>query len=153
MCCGKVDLVVMTRQFLRTICRALIGAVLLAQMAIAAYACPDVARSAAMAVQMQMASVTAPDADTADASPAMDCEGMTGPMDPDFANLCAEHCHHGQQSDQSSTLTVPAVLLTALYDTSPAPVPGASPGHAVEAASDRVAATPPHSLLHCCLRI
>lgn len=145
----------MTRQFLRTICRALIGVVMLTQMAIAAYACPGVARSAAMAVQMQMqmASVTASDADAADASPAMDCEGMSGPMDPDFANLCAEHCHHGQQSDQTSMLTVPAVLLTALYDTSPAPVPGASPGAAVEAASSRVAAEPPHTLLHCCLRI
>jgi len=141
----------MTRQFLRTICRALIGVVMLTQMAIAAYACPGVARSAAMAVQM--ASVTASDADVADASPAMDCEGMTGPMDPDFANLCAGHCHHGQQSDQAGTLTVPAVLLTALYDTSPAPVRGASPGAAVEAASSRVAVAPPHTLLHCCLRI
>ena len=148
---------VMTRQFLRTICRALIGVVLLAQMAIAAYACPGVARSGAMAMQMQMqmqmSPGTAPNADVADASPAMDCEGMTRPMDSDFANLCTEHCHHGQQSDQASTLTVPAVLLTALYATSPAPVPGASPGHAVEAASDRVAAAPPHTLLHCCLRI
>lgn len=143
----------MTRQFLRTICRALIGVVMLTQMAIAAYACPGVARSAAMAVQMQMALVTASDADAADALPAMDCEGMTGPMDPDFANLCAEHCHHGQQSDQASTLTVPAVMLTALYDTSPAPVPGALPGAAVEVASSRVAAAPPHTLLHCCLRI
>ena len=151
----------MTRQFLRTICRALIGVVMLAQMAIAAYACPGVARSAAMAMavqmqmqmQMQMAPVTASDADMADPAPAMECEGMTGLMDPDFANLCAEHCHHGQQSDQARTLTVPAVLLTALYDTSPAPVLGASPGHVVEAASGPVAAGPPHSLLHCCLRI
>ncbi|MBC7730865.1 MAG: hypothetical protein H7306_03055 [Bacteriovorax sp.] len=143
----------MTRQLLRTICRALIGVVWVAQMAVAAYACPGVARSAAMAMQMQMTSDTASDAGVADASPTMDCEGMTGPMDPDFANLCAEHCHHGQQSDQASTLNVPAVLLTALYDTSPAPVPGASPGAAVEAASSRVAAPPPHTLLHCCLRI
>ena len=143
----------MTRQFLRTICRALIGVVILTQMALAAYACPGVARSAAMAVQMQMASAIASDADAADASPAMDCEGMAGPMDADFANLCAEHCHHGQQSDQASTLTLPAVLLTALYDTSPAPVPGALPGHAFEAAGGRRAAEPPHTLLHCCLRI
>ncbi len=143
----------MTRQFLRTICRALIGVVMLTQMAIAAYACPGVARSAAMAVQMQMASVTASDADAADASPAMDCEGMTGPMDPDFANLCAEHCHHGQQSDQASTLTLPAVLLTALYATSPAPVHGGVPRNVVERARDRVEATPPHTLVHCCWRI
>ena len=143
----------MTRQFLRTICRALIGVVMLTQMAIAAYACPGVARSAAMAMTMQMASVTASDFDAADASPTMDCEGMAGPIDPDFANLCAEHCRHGQQSDQASTLTVPPVLLNALYDTSPAPVPGASPGHVVDAASGRVAAVPPHALLHCCLRI
>ena len=143
----------MTRQFLRTICRALICVVMLTQMAIAAYACPGVARSAAMTGQMQMASVTASDTDAAEAPPAMHCEGMAGPMDPDFANLCAEHCHHGQQSDQASTLTVPAVLLTALYDTSPAPVPGALPGHAFEAAGGRVAAESPHTLLHCCLRI
>ena len=56
---------VMTRQFLRTICRALIGVVMLTQMAIAAYACPGVARAATMT--MQMASATAPGADAADA--------------------------------------------------------------------------------------
>lgn len=148
---------VMTRWFLRTICRALIGVVLLTQIAIAAYACPGVAQSVAptmqMQMKMQMAPGSAPDADAADALAAINCESMAGPMDSDLANLCAEHCHHGQQSDQASTLSVPFVLLTALYATSPAPVPGALPGHAVEAASDRVAAAPPHTLLHCCLRI
>lgn len=82
-----------------------------------------------------------------------DCAGMAGPMDPQFANLCAEHCHHGQQSDQVATLTVPAALLTALYITPLAPEPVVAPHPAAAGMSALVAASPPHTVLHCCFRI
>jgi len=81
------------------------------------------------------------------------CDDMAGVMDPSFANLCAEHCHQGQQSDQAATLTVPAVLLSALYVTPLAPEPTAVPRPSADATSALVAASPPHTILHCCFRI
>jgi hypothetical protein len=79
------------------------------------------------------------------------CDQRTG-MDPAAPNLCQEHCRQGQQSDQTHMPTVPAVLLTGLYFVSPAPaakapkVPSAAPVERLAAAS------PPHAILHCCLR-
>ena len=124
----------MTHRFLRTVCRALIGVVLLAQLAVAAYACPGLASAAT-------------------GHEAIACEDMATPMDPSFANLCAEHCHHGQQSDHTATLTVPAAVLNALYITAAAPEPRAAPRPAADATSARAAAALPHAILHCCFRI
>lgn len=143
----------MTRHFLRSICKMLIGVVVLVQMAVAAYACP-----ALTAAKMQMspaAAVAGALADTADTTvqPMANCEDMVGAVDPSFANLCAEHCHHGQQSDQVATLTVPAALLNALYITPAAPEPSAVPRPAAEATSARAAASAPLAILHCCFRI
>ena len=93
------------------------------------------------------------DAASIAADQAIACADMAGPMDPDFANLCAEHCHHGQQSDQAATLTVPAALLTALYITPLAPEPFVAPRPAADATSALAAAAPPLAILHCCFRI
>jgi hypothetical protein len=84
---------------------------------------------------------------------AVGCADMAGPMDPSFANLCAEHCRQGQQSDHAATLTVPAALLTALYITPLAPAPVAVLRPAADATRRLVAAAPPHTILHCCFRI
>ncbi len=136
----------MTRHFLRSVCRALIGAVLLAQLALSAYACPG------------MSAATPSDVgSTAPAPLTMNCEDMAGPMDSamdaDYPNLCAEHCHQGQQSDQAATLTVPPALLTELYITSPAFEPTAAPRPAAVATRAGAAASPPLAILHCCFRI
>lgn len=145
----------MTRHFLRVVCRALIGVVLFAQLAVAAYACPG--RSSAASMNATTEATAASDGASADATvvgqPAMDCESMAGPMDPAFANLCAEHCHHGQQSDQAATLTVPMALLTALYITPLAPEPFVAPRPGAAATSALAAASPPLAILHCCFRI
>ena len=147
----------MTRHFLRTVCRALIGVVLFAQLAVSAYACPGLSSAASM--KMQMTAGATPDAGSTDVAmaatdrQASNCEDMAGPMDPEFANLCGEHCHHGQQSDQASTLTVPAALLNALYVTPLAPEPVVAPRPAANATSALVAASPPLAILHCCFRI
>ena len=147
----------MTRHFLRTVCRALIGVVLFAQLAVSAYACPGLWSAATM--KMQTSTTASSGADSADAAMAataqqpINCEDMAGPMDPEFANLCTEHCHHGQQSDQVATLNVPAVLLTALYVTPPAPEPVVAPRRAATATSALAAALPPLAILHCCFRI
>jgi len=144
-----------TRRFLRVICRVLIGVVLFAQLAVSAYACP-----ALLSAAMPMASTAARDGDSNDAAMAAtdrqtpDCDAMAaGTMDPDLANLCAEHCHHGQQSDQAATLTVPVALLTALYLAPVAAQPKIRPRLAADATSALVAASPPHAILHCCFRI
>lgn len=142
----------MTRGFLRSVCRLLIGVVLTAQMAVSAYACPGLSKAAltpaASAVGGQTAVV-----DRAAAQQAVDCADMMAAMDPSFANLCAEHCHQGQQSDHAATLTLPAALLTALYITPLASEPAALPRPAAGATSALVAATPPLAILHCCFRI
>ncbi len=145
----------MTRHFPKRVCRAVIGVVFFAQLAVSAYACPGLAR----AVDMQVGATAVADANsnddtsaTADSQP-MDCASMAGPMDPEFANLCAEHCRHGQQSDQAGTLTVPTVLLTALYFTPLAPEPVVAPRPAADTTSALAVASPPLAILHCCFRI
>lgn len=144
----------MSRHFLRSICRMLIGVVLLAQMAVSAYACPGLAASKMQMSPEAAVAVDQPGVSGDATAPAMaNCDDMTGVMDPSFANLCAEHCHQGQQSDQAATLTVPAALLSALYITPLAPEPAAPPRPAVDATSALVAASPPHTILHCCFRI
>lgn len=127
----------MSRQVLRRLCRLLIGTVLWAQLAIAAYACPGLLAPAPAA--------------------AMPCEDMAMPMgsalDSAFPSLCAAHCHQGQQSDQVPSLTVPAALWVALYAMPPAPEPLVAPRPLAEAVHARAGAPPPHAILHCCFRI
>jgi hypothetical protein len=135
----------MTRGFLRGLTRGLISVLLLAQLAVAAYACPGLAAKAPAAA---MAS-----ADGAVDAQMPDCTDMVGAMDPESANLCAEHCKQGQQSDQASTLTVPVAMLTALYTTTPALSCKALPRPAAATLSALVAASPPHAILHCVYRI
>ena len=137
----------MTRGLLRGLARGLIGVLLFAQLAVAAYACPGLA---ARAPDTAMASAGA----TMVAHAQMPgCEDMVGAIDLEQANLCAEHCKQGQQSDQAPTLTVPVAMLTALYPTTPA-LPGkASPRPTAGTLSARVAASPPHAVLHCVYRI
>lgn len=135
----------MTRGLLRSLARGLIGMLLLAQLAVAAYACPGLAAKA-------------PDTAAVSAVAAMDaqmpgCDDMVGAMDPESANLCAEHCKQGNQSDQASTLTVPVALLTALYTTTPALPVKAPPRPTAATLSALVAASPPHAILHCVYRI
>lgn len=121
----------MFRHVRQTVCRLLIGVLLFAQLAIAAYACPQLS-SAGEASAM-------PPADMAP-----DCPGM-GQPDPALPNLCVEQFHFGQQSDHMQTPTLPAILLTALYTLPLLPEPADPPRSA--------AASPPHAILHCCFRI
>lgn len=135
----------MTRGILRRLARGLIGVLLFAQLAVAAYACPGLAAKA-------------PDAAVVAGDMAMDeqmpgCDDMAGAMDPESANLCAEHCKQGKQGDQAPTLTVPVAVLTALYTTTPTQPGKALPRPAAATLSALVAASPPHAILHCVYRI
>ena len=142
----------------RLICRVLIGVLLFAQFAVAAYACPGGPQSLSHAVGRTTAA-SAPMADSpADlaqpphAAMSGQSGGEQGAMDPLLPNLCIEHCKFGQQKpDHSPAPALSPVLLTALYTLPaldrPVRVRAAAPAPDSPAPGD-----PPHSILHCCLR-
>ena len=137
----------LTRTLRRRIVAIVAMAVLFAQFAVSAYACPLALTSGAMASNVA-------DSAAAPAAAMPGCDGtMAGALDPAAPNLCAEHCKQGQQSDQAATLSVPAAVMTALYATQPVPVTSASPRPAAATLSALVAASPPHAIAHCVYRI
>jgi hypothetical protein len=146
----------MKRRLLHTVGRALIGVLLFAQMAIAAYACPGLLAGAS--TEMQMLSGNAAALDVSDTAMSMaageaasPCADMAGATDPS-PNLCAEHCRYGQQSDHAPTLTVPVVLLTTLYITPYSADVAMRPRPAATVSSALASVDPPHAILHCCFR-
>lgn len=149
----------MSLRYLRSICRALIGIVLFAQIAISAYACPALSAVGTMSMTMAMAAAESPPPASSEPSgvaadlQAIDCADMAGTMDDASPNLCSEHCRYGHQSDQAASLTVPAALLNALYVTPLAPEPIVAPRATAAQTGARAAASPPHAILHCCFRI
>lgn len=147
----------------RPVIRSMIGVLLFAQMAIAAYACPNLSKAtlAGASMHSQVQEVMRTDADhSIQASPAMgaadaaqfmsvDCDQV----DVEAPNLCAEYCKQGQQSaDHTPNSTIAPVFLTALYSvmhSTAAPTAEAAyyaPGMLLQAAG------PPHAIEHCCLR-
>lgn len=156
----------MKRGFVRGLARCLAGVLFLAQMTIAAYACPGlsstIAAGAPMGQMQPMAQASAaatPQVEVSSdpgaaamAARMPDCSDMAGAIEPDAANLCAEHCKYGQQSDHASNLAVPAVILNALY-TTPAVPPKPLPRSAAALTDAQVAASLPHAILHCVFRI
>ena len=147
----------MTRSFLRGVARGLVGVVLMAQLAISAYACPAALSSRAPSMQMPAASASAEERSGSDAGMPMahmsNCDDMGGTMDSSSSNLCAEHCKYGQQSDNVPTFNVPSAVLTALYVTPMVPVMAPPLRPAAATLSALVAASPPHAILHCVHRI
>ncbi|WP_246262278.1 hypothetical protein [Aromatoleum evansii] len=153
----------MIRRVKRSVCQLLIGILLFSQMALAAYACPQLssAEFSERSAMPTMGSKGSPaGADTAMAgsettTPVVDmapgCPEM-GQADPDNPNLCVEQVHFGQQSDQTQTPTVPAVVLSNLYTLPLLPEPTGPTRPAAAAASLLAATSPPHAILHCCFR-
>jgi len=124
------------RALSKLICRVLIGVFVFAQLAVAAHACPGLEQSPSQATEAQ-------------AMPGCD------QMDRSASNLCAEHCHFGQQS--SDTVPAPVVLapmLALLYAVLPvADAAGATAVGAPATDAPPAAPPPPHAILHCVLRI
>ncbi|VTY36553.1 Uncharacterised protein [Xylophilus ampelinus] len=147
----------MTRRLVQLIARGLIGMLLFAQLSIAAYACPALS-SAAMdttpVASMPMAGDTTAIVEVSDdvTTQSPPCRDMVGMTDAASANLCAEHCKFGQQSDHASTLTIPVALLAPLLVTPWAPDTTQPPRPAAASLSALVAASPPHAILHCVYR-
>jgi hypothetical protein len=120
----------------------MMGVMLFAQISVAAYACPGLALAAAQG----NAANTMP-------SDMVGCDQMAGSMDKATPNLCAAHCHQGQQSDQTQVPTLPAMMLISLYTVNPT-VPALAPGWPTRAEQILLsAAPPPLSILHCRFRI
>ncbi len=149
----------MSKALLKAICRALIGVVLFAQITVASYACPGLegmmvmASAAATTTTLGEASSGASAGEQASMPPG--CDQMeSGPT-----NLCAEHCHQGQQS--ADTASVPAVgvgVPTLLYSLPLNPqhtldVLGSGRSQSAFEASLVAAPEPPHAILHCVFRI
>lgn len=127
----------LTRSLRQWICKLMVGVILLAQMSIAAYACPRTSAPTAMSMDM------------------VGCEQMAGSIDMDkaFPNLCAEHCHQGHQSDMTQVPSLPAIALISLYTVAQATAGQASSGPWLPDPVPLAAPPPPLSILHCCFRI
>jgi hypothetical protein len=132
-----------SRTLLKRLAAGLVCVLLFAQMAVAAHACAK----SSPGVPLQTAAAEA-------IGSAPDCHPQGGTSDPTLDSLCAEHCKQGNQSDRASFgVTVPPALLNPLYRTPAVPEPSAAPPRAGAWLSALVAASPPHALAHCVLRI
>lgn len=137
----------MTPALVRAVARALVGVLLFAQLAIAAYACQKLMPTGSSAPPAAAILGAMSDGST-------DRDGMGGAMQGAQPNLCAEHCRYGQQSDQAVTLAAPVPGPALLPHLAPfAPDPTLLPRPATATPGALAAASPPHATLHCCLRI
>ncbi|HQR10928.1 MAG TPA: hypothetical protein PLW68_06310 [Casimicrobiaceae bacterium] len=117
---------------------------LFAQGAVAAYACPSltakgVPYSASQPVPMQV-----------------DCNhmGKAAAMDVNTPNLCLAHCQNGQQiSDPSESPTMPPIIASILVVALADPAALGTAGRTYVYERITAAASPPHTVLHCCFRI
>lgn len=139
-----------TRQLRRFVARLLVGALVYAQLALSAYACPPLSSGAMDLPDAAIAaSVMLPDGQDADAAPA-----LTVHMDSVQPELCAAHCQSAHQNIEIKPAPSPVLALLASYFTLDPKAQGV--GHARPAgmaASPPPKADPPHAILHCCFRI
>lgn len=134
----------------RLICRLMVGVLLFAQMAVAAYACPGASSVVSTARQ------TTTQAMSDDMLPA--CHQMMAERAGKGAgeavpNLCVEHCRYGQQSDQTWTPALPVAVLNSLYVVAALPQTDNRSERSPVSHVLAVAEPPPHSILHCCFRL
>ena len=147
----------LSRSISKTISRLLIGVLLFTQFAVASHACPGLRGLGSMVTDGAGGVILslAPDAAQAQARPAAMPPGCDQ-MDPDAANLCAEHCRQGQQSADTAAAPVVGVgALTFLYSLPLEPQHALGSGRSFPASDSRLDAAPepPHAILHCVFRI
>ena len=107
------------------------------QFAIASHVCPVMNGAAAMP----------PGCEQIDPDPG---------LDPNAANLCAQHCQQGHQSADTANATVVGMAAaTCLYPLALVPLQDGARAHGMPAAQARpeAAPEPPHAILHCVFRI
>ena len=144
------------RSISKTISRLLMAVLFFAQLAVASHACP---RLTGMEPRVTDGSGDRVWRAAADATVAVEAVGMPPgceQMESNAANLCAEHCHQGQQS--ADTAAAPAVGLghpIFLYALPLEPPHSFGSGRTFPAADARLDAAPepPHAILHCVFRL
>jgi hypothetical protein len=135
----------------RLIARLLVGVMLFAQMAVAAYACTGAPGSSLADVPRSAAYSGAASAAMSEAS---DGHADHGVMDPAQPNLCAAHCQSGQQN--AAGKPAPEVALAvpmSLYPLVPVVLAAATLRASTVRGGPPPMADPPHAILHCCYRI
>lgn len=133
------------RALVRPVALLLVGLMVFANTAVAAYGCTGATASLAM-----------------DANPAMvDVDVGAGvkrvgheAMDPVHLNLCAGHCQIDRQNaDGKPTLNVPASMPVDLYPRVPAHLVAVHIPALMTEGDPQPMADPPHTILHCCFRL
>lgn len=140
--------VLIARTAARSIACQLIGVLVFAQLALAAYACPAMPAGTANAPMGQgdMAGATQTHFDVMPAAPVR--------MDEAQPNLCAAHCQSGQQNVDVKPTPSPAVaLLAGYFAVEPVAQRGGQMRPFTWAAHPPPLADPPHAILHRCFRI
>ena len=154
---------VMTSGFRRSIARLLIAVFVFAQMATAAHACVSLALDAAgvsagqgptMASSMPVGPNGQLIAAVADAEAAHCGAPGCSVLESAFRTVCDAHCQSEQQRvDASSSITVPAAIMTTSYLLPPLDRGTAQRGLDQTWLAPPEAADPPHTILHCCFRL
>ena len=134
----------------RLICRLMVGVLLFAQMAVAAYACPGASLVVSAARQTMTQAMSG---DPLPACHQMKAERAGKGAGEAVPNLCVEHCRYGQQSDQTWTPVLPVAMLNSLYVVTASPEIASRGEYSPVSHALPVAGPPPHSILHCCFRI
>lgn len=136
-----------TRALRKAVSRLLIGSLLFAQLAIAAYACPALPSTEAVSTMTgasERAASTVP-------APMAGCEEI----DPGASPLCTGHCQQGQQSVDTTPVPGPhTAIATFLYSLAVGPVQllPVARSRSVADVGLAVAPSPPHAILHCVFR-
>jgi hypothetical protein len=145
----------LSRSLTSQICRVLIGVLLIAQLAVSAYACPGAAtKSVSMSGGSPTAMADGQDA-SVDAAKAVGACDQMSQMDSSSPNLCLEHCRTGHQSSDTAPAPIVATMSPALLYFLPAELESSADSSPSPVAMDRLLASapPPHAILHCVLRI
>ncbi|MEO7850898.1 MAG: hypothetical protein ABIR94_01420 [Rubrivivax sp.] len=135
----------------RSIARLLVGVMMFAQMAVAAYAC-----TGALGLTSVDASRSVMEFGLASPAITGKTDGVAdhGTMDRAQPNLCAAHCQSGQQNAAGKPAPeVPVAMAVSLYPQAPVLVPIGTPRVSAALGHPPPLADPPHAILHCCYRI
>ncbi len=154
---------VMTSGFRRSIARLLIAVFVFAQMATAAHACFSLALDAAgvsagQGPAMASSMPTGPNgqliAAVADTESAHCGAPGCSVTEPGFSAVCDAHCQSEQQRvEASSSITVPAAIMTTSYLLPPLDRGTVQRGLDQSWLAPPDAADLPHTILHCCFRL
>lgn len=135
----------MTRVARRYVSYLLLGALFFLQGVVAAYACPTF--SVVLDQPLQVTQTAAMPTDCGQMRQMSALDGVT-------PNLCLAHCQSSSQSnDNPQSPTVQPVVIGVLVVPHPTSRLQALSRRAAAFERVSVAASPPHSILHCCFRL